>query len=115
MPFLKGPGRMKKVKSLKPEVNYYNVPAWEKLRKFYIVRHPICEICASDGWSSMAQEVHHILPIKAVENPEEQKKRAYDEGNLISVCSYCHHALHLLLKTDSRSYFKKIYLAKTDG
>ena len=114
MPYLKGPNIKKKVKSLKQEVNYYNVPRWEKLREFYIVKHPVCEICEEDGWSIMAQEVHHILPIKAVSDPEEQRKRAYDEGNLLSVCKVCHRWLHELLKKDSRSYFKKIFSAQND-
>ena len=41
----------------------YNTTKWRKLRDSYLMYHPLCERCESEGKVTAAVEVHHIIPI----------------------------------------------------
>lgn len=56
--------------------------AWKRIRDRYQKQHPKCEIC-----SSVATEVHHIIPI--VEGGAN-----HSDENLLSVCHSCHMKIH---------------------
>ncbi|MBQ0090247.1 MAG: HNH endonuclease [Prevotellaceae bacterium] len=47
-----------------PEIKKIYGRRWEKIRDNYILHHPLCEQCLSEGESVLAEEVHHILPVK---------------------------------------------------
>lgn len=64
-------------------LNYYGAN-WLKMRRRVVERDQMCRICRlQDG----RLEVHHIVPIKEFENPEDANR----EDNLILLCSKCHH------------------------
>jgi len=56
--------------------------AWKKLRARFLLRHPLCEQCRSEGRLTAAEEVHHILPLA--------NGGTNDEGNLMALCMSCH-------------------------
>lgn len=67
---------------------------WYRVRRSYIIKHPLCEKCSLLGRTVMAAIVDHIVPLSAG-GPK------YDHSNLQSLCRSCH-----ALKTaeDARKY-----------
>lgn len=72
----------------------YNSKEWKHLRRSYISEHPLCEECLKNGKVTPAQEVHHIVKFSTGKTEAEVKSLAYDETNLMSLCSKCHKEKH---------------------
>lgn len=60
--------------------------SWRKVRRRYVKRHPLCEICLAIGKITPVEEVHHIVPIS--------QGGTNDEENLQSLCQSCHTKVH---------------------
>lgn len=77
---------------------------WQTLRGMKMLKNAIdnggfCEQCVKDYIAGgrrprRATEVHHIVPIESAHTREEMEALAYDENNLICLCSECHHEAH---------------------
>ena len=65
-----------------PDTNKRYGRAWKKLRARFLLQHPLCEQCGSEGRLTPAEEVHHILPLAS--------GGTNDEGNLMALCKSCH-------------------------
>lgn len=77
---------------------YYNSNAWHSLRNEYYAKHPLCECCLSHDRVTAAEHIHHKL-IWLSQPTEALRWQAFlDEGNLMSVCTACHYALHTKAK-----------------
>ena len=72
----------------------YDTKQWKRLRNWYIMHHPLCEIHLKYGISKPAQDVHHMIPWSLGKTEDEQRKLCFDEYNLLSVCRACHNQLH---------------------
>jgi len=57
---------------------------WEKVRKMYLARHPICEECERYGMVELARIVHHI----------DQDPYNNEFDNLQALCLSCHNKVH---------------------
>lgn len=55
--------------------------AWKRIRDKYIRDHPFCEKCGG-----IAEEVHHIKPLKEGGN--------HYKENLMALCKHCHRMAH---------------------
>lgn len=71
-----------------------NSSRWRETRKAKLGRNPFCEDCARSGVLTPACEVHHLIPVKAMADPERQYRMAFDTGNLASLCHECHAQRH---------------------
>ena len=58
---------------------------WQKVRKMFLVEHPLCMDCEAKGLTTPATEVHHVRSLKG--NPG----LAYDPANLQALCKMCHN------------------------
>jgi len=77
---------------------------WTTLRGMKMLMNAIdnggfCERCvklyrAGGPRPREATEVHHIVPIESGHTRQEMEALAYDENNLMALCSQCHHELH---------------------
>lgn len=67
---------------------FYNSTEWKKLRRSYILAHPLCERCLAEGVIRQADVVHHVIPIR-----QDYSKRL-DWNNLESICHYHHNLEH---------------------
>ena len=77
---------------------------WQELRGMKLLKNEIdnggyCEQCVKNYFVGgprprRATEVHHITPIESAHTREEMEALAYDENNLMALCSECHHELH---------------------
>ena len=65
-----------------PNTSHRYGRAWRRIREFYIQAHPICELCEKEGRLTLAEEVHHILPLT--------DGGTHDERNLMALCKSCH-------------------------
>ena len=65
-----------------PDTNKRYGRAWKKIRARFLLRHPLCEQCLSEGRLTPAEEVHHILPLA--------NGGTNEEGNLMALCKSCH-------------------------
>lgn len=80
---------------------------WQKLRAKKMLKNGIenggfCERCLKNYFTGgprprKATEVHHVIPIERAHTREEMEALAYNEGNLMALCSDCHHEVHRLL------------------
>jgi 5-methylcytosine-specific restriction enzyme A len=57
---------------------------WQKFRRVFLCRHPLCADCEADGRLTSATEVHHIE--KIADNPA----RRLDPSNCLGLCKACH-------------------------
>lgn len=77
---------------------------WTELRGMKMLKNAIdnggfCEQCVKNYFVGgprprMATEVHHIVPIESATTREDMEALAYDENNLMALCSACHHEMH---------------------
>ncbi|KGN75966.1 hypothetical protein HQ40_03955 [Porphyromonas gulae] len=97
---------MKKSKEYRTLIDSHR---WRKLRRSYMLRHPLCEVCLDRyNRTKPATEVHHKKPIEdAIGNSALMESLAYDEGNLMSVCRDCHTQLHIELNSMSKEANRK--------
>jgi 5-methylcytosine-specific restriction protein A len=65
---------------------FYNAPAWRNLRRAHITANPLCFDCEAKGITTLAQQVHHVVPRDA------DPGRGLDPANLESTCVRCHNA-----------------------
>lgn len=80
---------------------------WRDLRGMKMLKNAIenggfCEECVKryrvgGPRPRKATEVHHIVPIESASSRQEMEALAFDEANLIALCSECHHEAHLKL------------------
>jgi len=61
----------------------YNTKTWRKLREIQLNKYPLCADCEKRGRLRGAEEVDHIIPIKA-------GGAVFDPENLQSLCRRCH-------------------------
>lgn len=69
-----------------PDVKKKYGYSWQKIRNRYIKMHPLCEMCLEEGKSTLAEEVHHIVPVN--------RGGTHDTINLMSLCRSHHNAIH---------------------
>lgn len=67
---------------------------WEKVRRMYLAKYPLCQRCESFGRVTVATEVHHLIPVKA--------GGLHEEENLKAVCHKCHMMLEAELRKMER-------------
>jgi 5-methylcytosine-specific restriction endonuclease McrA len=71
-------------------MRYQNNPKWESKRKYILGRDNYeCKECSRYGSTTLANTVHHIIPIEA------DSKYQWLNENMISLCPSCHDAMHI--------------------
>ncbi|KZL93955.1 HNH endonuclease [Clostridium magnum DSM 2767] len=70
-------------KTSRPFKKLYN-SRWYKLRKQFLLKHPLCEECKREGIVTAAEVVDHIIPHKGNE------ELFWDESNWQSLCKHHH-------------------------
>lgn len=64
---------------------FYDSAAWQRARAAQLAHHPLCQ---RDGCRKLAEQVHHIRPVKEVRDTE--PRLLFAGENLLSVCAQCH-------------------------
>lgn len=74
-----------------------NSVRWRKLRTAKLRANPICEECEKKDKSTIATEVHHIVPVESVSGWAKMERLMFSWLNLQSLCHACHVEIHRLL------------------
>ena len=70
-------------------VAFYQCKAWKQLRAAKLAQVGyICEQCKAEGVTTLAEDVHHIVPIS------EDWSRRFDIYNLQALCINHHNKIH---------------------
>lgn len=88
---------------------------WVKLRAEKVANNPLCESCLLDDITTPAEEVHHIRPVESAPDRNTMLLLCFDYNNLQSLCSKCHKAVHVELKSYTKEEAKNRSKAKTDN
>lgn len=74
----------------------YNMSEWKKLRLAYIMQHPLCERCLSNGIvnGNNIQCHHKQSPFDEGLTENERLERLLDPNNIESICPQCHGKEH---------------------
>lgn len=86
----------------------YNTKQWKELRRYMVMKYPLCQDCLKEGKITPTEEVHHLKsPFRRGLSPEEKYRLAYDENNLVCLCRECHikrHHPELLIQEKLQKY-----------
>jgi len=74
-----------------------NSTRWRKLRAEKLRSNPICEECERKDRSTIATEVHHIVPVESVSGRAGMERLMFSWLNLQSLCHACHVETHRLM------------------
>jgi 5-methylcytosine-specific restriction protein A len=68
----------------------YNTDAWRKLRLIFLAENPLCNKCEKEGRITLAEEVHHKIPISQGRTKEQKQQLGFNINNLQALCVECH-------------------------
>lgn len=75
-------------------IKMINSARWKKLRVEKLKSSPVCEECALNGVSTLANEVHHVKPVESVAGVAAMERLMFNWMNLQSLCHACHAEIH---------------------
>lgn len=68
----------------RPNRNVTFMPGWHKIRKEYLMKHPLCSRCAQFNITTIANQVDHITPHRG------DHTLFYNQSNFMALCQSCH-------------------------
>jgi len=68
---------------------------WLKLRRDTLTAHPFCQRCLEEGTTTIATEVHHVVPVETETTEARMARLMYDPTNLRALCHACHLKTHM--------------------
>lgn len=71
----------------------YQTKRWKLLRKSYLLKHPLCEICLAKGIIEPAVDIHHKDSFLNYYG-DRRIEAAFNPSNLMALCKQCHSKLH---------------------
>lgn len=86
---------------------------WQRLRRWKLNGHPLCERCAREGFVSAAEEVHHVRPVEWGATYADKERLMFDPGNLEALCRRCHVEAHTELGRSGRERARKVNAEQT--
>lgn len=75
-------------------IKMINSARWRKLRAEKLRANPICEECMANDASTLASEVHHVVPVESVSGAAAMERLMFNRMNLQSLCHACHSEIH---------------------
>ena len=75
-------------------IKMINSAQWKNLRARKLCANPICETCEANGLSTLATDVHHVVPVESVPHEFGMRQLMFDYNNLQSLCHACHSEVH---------------------
>lgn len=87
----------------KTYMSLINTRRWRGLRHRQLSLRPLCQMCAKEGRTRSATEVHHIRPVQEGASYTEKETLAYDPDNLLSLCHECHVRIHRQMHKGTRA------------
>lgn len=79
---------------------------WRKLRERVLKDNPLCVKCESEGRITLAEQVHHIIPVESAATDRRITQLMFSYSNLQGLCAPCHVLIHKELKSKSSENIK---------
>lgn len=95
-------------------IKLINSKDWKALRKRKLTDQPVCEACEEEGKSTLAEEVHHRIPVESVSGETQMRRLMFGYNNLMSVCHKCHSNIHREMFSHSKEAVKANNLRSTE-
>lgn len=67
---------------------------WKAIRLRYLQKHVLCERCLKEGRTTLATQVHHVIPVSRGKDATDKRRLAYSVDNLQALCEECHRRTH---------------------
>ena len=64
--------------------------------------NPLCEVCEEAGCSTLATEVHHVVPCESEAMKRGIESLMFNRGNLQALCHSCHVDIHRRMRSQSK-------------
>lgn len=96
-------------------IRLINTYRWRALRAEKLKNNPVCEQCERTGKSTLATEVHHIVPVESVPTIRQMEVLTYTYDNLMSVCHECHVEIHEVLNSHTKEHTRTSNKKKTQS
>lgn len=80
---------------------------WQRLRRWKLQAHPLCEMCEKQGRTTLATEVHHVTPVEFALNDDQKVQLMFNAGNLMVLCHDCHVRIHTEMGRSGRKRTQK--------
>lgn len=87
-------------------IRLINSKEWRRLRNRKIMNNPVCEVCDENNRSTLASEVHHIIPVESASSQRQMEQLMFSYSNLQSLCRDCHSQIHRQMFSHSKEYVK---------
>lgn len=83
-------------------IKMINSVRWRQLRSKKLQANPVCEVCEANGLSTLATEIHHVIPVESVAHELGMRQLMFGYTNLQSLCHSCHVEVHRLAFSHSK-------------
>lgn len=64
--------------------------------------NPLCEVCDENGCSTLATEVHHVIPCESEASKRGIETLMFNRMNLQALCRSCHSDIHRQMFSQSK-------------
>lgn len=86
---------------------------WQHVRRRQLTSHPMCQACEKEGRSTLACEVHHVIPVESG-SLRDMERLCFSPQNLMSVCHSCHLRIHMEMGSRKRDKVMETKRAELD-
>lgn len=76
----------------------YSSNAWHRLRKGYLLVHPLDEVALIAGKYMFADCVHHLYSFVEAITPDQMNALAYNDKNLCALSNRVHNLYHAIME-----------------
>lgn len=83
-------------------IKMINSARWKRLRAEKLRSNPLCEVCDSNGCSTLATEVHHVRPCESEATERGIESLMFNRFNLQALCHACHAEIHRQMFSQSK-------------
>lgn len=95
-------------------IRLINSKEWKQLRLKKLMSNPVCEECERSHRSTLATEVHHVVPVESVPIEPRMRVLMFSYVNLMSVCHDCHVSIHKQMFSHTKESVKANNKRKTE-
>lgn len=96
-------------------IKLINTARWKRLRLEKLKAQPLCECdeCKEHNKITLAEAVHHIVPVESVTTIEQMEALMFDWNNLMSVSNECHARIHAEMFSHTKENVQKANAKRT--
>lgn len=79
-----------------------------------LTAHPLCEKCEAEGKVTVAEEVHHKVPVESASTFREKERLMFSRTNLEALCRVCHVERHIALGRSGKAATRRLRASQVE-